>query len=469
MIASLADDLSSADENAAPATSPAAQRRVRERREIVALGCQGVGVRRIAWRAERHISTVRRCLARSQAGQPFADRPRSGRPRRYGLDTRLSVVGFYCQTSPLPGCGALSFRWAAQYLKESPLGLSISPSTIARILAEQTLRPHRSRYFLNITDPDFFPKMEHLVALMLDPPPWLFFFDECTGLQAKSRLAPSLPPMPGRPGLEEFDYVRNGRTDLLAFLERSTGRVFGRCFDHHRRDVLIDLFTEHVALQPADAQLHYVMDNLSTHYHNDLCQRVAELSGASYAPLATAQERRDWLGTRDKRIVIHFTPFHGSWLNMIEIWFGILSRKCLRGQSFSSVDDLKESIEGFIGTWNAHFAHPFTWRYTGEGLHEKVIRRFSRLLAIESPEMEIKFLTKQLQLMRNIGRDCGKSSSPDWQRLSELLQTKRSYVGQIIESDAKERRRVKAREALESLRIQFAADGFGAEVDTLVA
>lgn len=469
MIASLVDDLCPPDRNVARATSPAAERRLEERRRIVALGRLGVAGDRIAWRVGRHRSTVRRWLARGQAGQPFADGPRSGRPRRFGQDARFRVVAFYCQTSPLPGCGDWSLRWAAQRLRDHGAGLSMSPSTIARILSEQALRPHRNRYFLNITDPDFFPKMERLVALMLDPPPLLFFFDECTGLQAKSRLAPSLPPAPGRPGFEEFEYVRNGRTDLLAFLEQSTGRVFGRCYDHHRRDVLIELFTEHVALQPADAELHYVMDNLSTHYHDDLCRRVADLSGAPYVPLATGQERRDWLGSRDKRIAIHFTPFHGSWLNMIEIWFGVLSRKCLRRQSFACVEDLKANIEAFIETWNTHFAHPFTWRYRGEGLHEKVIRRFCRLLVIESPQMEIKFLTKQLLLMRNIGRDCGKSSTRDWWRLEDLVRAKSAYIDRIIESDEKARRRNRAREALEALRGMFGAQGASAVAGTLAA
>ena len=71
--------------------------------------------------------------------------------------------------------------------------------------------------------------------------------------------------------------------------------------------------------------IHYIMDNLSTHYHDDCCQTVAELSRVPYSPLKTGAERRQWLQSQHKRIVVHFVPFHASWLNMVEIWFRILS------------------------------------------------------------------------------------------------------------------------------------------------
>jgi len=140
------------------------------------------------------------------------------------------------------------------------------------------------------------------------------------------------------------------------------------------------------------------MDNLNTHFNDEFCKAVAELSNVTYDPLRTGIERRQWLQDENKRIVIHFTPFHGSWLNMIEIWFGILNKKCLKHQSFESVQLLQETIEEFIETWNTYFSHPFTWTYTGEELHEKAITRFNKLLLIESKQMDIKFLTKQLLL-----------------------------------------------------------------------
>ncbi|RZB36567.1 MAG: hypothetical protein SRB2_02063 [Desulfobacteraceae bacterium Eth-SRB2] len=144
------------------------------------------------------------------------------------------------------------------------------------------------------------------------------------------------------------------------------------------------------------------MDNLSTHYHNDFCRTVGELSNVPYMPLKTGIERRQWLQSPDKRIVVLFVPFHASWLNMVEIWFGILKRKCLKHDQFFSVEQLREAIMAFIETWNEFYAHPFDWSYTGAGLHEKAVRRFSRLLSIETDQMDAKFLTGQLLLMSNL-------------------------------------------------------------------
>lgn len=94
------------------------------------------------------------------------------------------------------------------------------------------------------------------------------------------------------------------------------------------------VFKEHVRTLPSDAQIHYIMDNLNTHFHDHFCEAVAELSDETYTPIEHGAERRKWLQKDDKRIVVHFVPFHGSWLNMIEIWFGILNKKCLKHQSF---------------------------------------------------------------------------------------------------------------------------------------
>jgi transposase len=174
----------------------------------------------------------------------------------------------------------------------------------------------------------------------------------------------------------------------MAFLNPKTGKIFAKCTSNHNTQTLTRVFTDHVHTLPGDAQLHYIMDNLNTHFSNDFCKTVAHLSGVTYDCLKTGIERRSWLQRDDKRIVLHFVPFHGSWLNMIEIWFGILSKKCLKYQSFPSVQILQEVIEEFIETWNRYFAHPFTWKYTGEGLHKKAITRFNKLLLIESNQVD---------------------------------------------------------------------------------
>jgi len=361
------------------------------------------------------------------------------------------TIAVYCQQSPpLPGVHQWSLSDAQRYFKEhfEMIGGPISRATIHRILLEHALRPHRRKYYLQITDPDFFPKMEHIIACYSDPPENLYCFDECTCIQALKRLTPTLPARAGQPALEDFDYRRNGTTDLLAFLNPATGNVYGQCTDNHDRHTLSEVFSSHVQMHPPDASIHYIMDNLSAHYHEDFCQTVAELSGVPYSSLKTGAERRQWLQSPHKRIVVHFVPFHASWLNMVEIWFGILKGKCLQYGHFFSVAQLCESIMAFIETWNEFYAHPFRWSYTGEGLHGKAVRRFCQLLFIQTDQMDAKFLARQLLLMSNIKENyLGLIPPADWDRLLNLAVEKRDYITHIIESDTRSQGQKKAREA----------------------
>jgi hypothetical protein len=412
---------------------------------------EGIDHRTIAVFIHAHPRTVRRWVGRLQEGHLFTDRPRRGRPRRFSDAARLTTIAVYCQQAPpLPGVHRWSLRDAHRYFNQHPdlLEASISRATIHRILLEHALRPHRRRYYLQITDPDFFPKMEHLIALYLNPPPNLFCFDECTCIQALQRLTPDLPVRAHGPVCEDFNYRRHGTTDLLAFLNPATGTVSGQCVPNHNRETLCRVFTAQVHTLPPEAAIHYIMDNLSPHYHDDFCHTVAQLSGVPYAPLKTGAQRREWLQSEHKRIVVHFTPFHASWLNMVEIWFGILNRKCLKHGHCSSVEQLCQEIPAFIDTWNDCFAHPFSWSYTGEGLHAKAVRRFCRLLALQTDQMDSKFLTSQLLLMSNVAENYLQLiPSADWLQLVHLAVDSHTYITHIIDTEIKPRRQQQAREA----------------------
>jgi hypothetical protein len=190
------------------------------------------------------------------------------------------------------------------------------------------------------------------------------------------------------------------------------------------------------------------MDNFSAHFHEDFCKIVAKLSNVPFSPLKTGAERRQWLQSPHKRIVVHFVPFHASWLNMVEIWFGILKGKCLKYGHFFSVEQLCESIMAFIETWNEFYAHPFRWSYTGDGLHQKAVRRFCQLLFIQTDQMECRFLEKQLLLMKNISESyLSFIPTADWARLINLAVEKRDYITGIIESETKPKVQKRAREA----------------------
>lgn len=430
------------------------EERLRQRKQIAILHKNNVPARRIAWFSQSHLRLVNRWIIRIESEQTISDHPRSGSPATFTEDICLKVIAFFCQRSPLPGCSRWSLRWAETHFKEHPelLGCAVSRASIQRILKMHALLPHKQKYFLQITDPDFFPKMEHIINLYLNPPAYLFCFDECTGIQALQRLTPDLPAGKGQPQRREFQYKRNGTSDFMAFLRPATGDIFGRCTPNHTTGTLIKVFTEHVKQQPYDAVLHYICDNYNTHYHDKFCKVIAKLSGVKYRLLKTGKERRAWLQSEDKRIVVHFLPFHGSWLNMIEIWFGILKNKCLKDGWFESVGALRQAIYDFIGTWNTYFAHPFNWTYTGQDLYAKVIHRFIKLLQIETKQMEIKFFIKQLLLMKNLARNYWlQVDSQDWEQLLDLITQKDTYIKELINRGPKKKQRFNAEQSLAEL------------------
>ena len=423
---------------------------------MVALTAAGVAVKAIGIFVQRSVWTVRRWLERSETTEDLSDLARAGRPAIYSEETKLRMVAFYCQTQPLTGCGRWSLRWAARHLEAEPgtEGVAPSKSTLQRFLKSNQLKPHQSRYFLHITDPDFFPKMEHLVELYKNPPPHLFFFDECPGIQALKRLMPDLQTDKMKRRLEEFEYIRNGTLDVFAFLHHADGKVALECRADHTTKTFIDVFERHAERLPKTEQVHYVMDNLSSHRSYLFCRLVAQLSEVRCPPekeLNTQSKRIQWLRRVDKRIVIHFTPFHGSWLNLVEIWFGIMGRKVLT-ESFISPDDLKGALLAFADTWNLLLAHPFRWSYTGKGLHEKAVKRFAKMLSNAPTQINLRTLTILLMLMTNLlGDDFAKVSTETWNLLAQSLSSQSETIAAIIRQEPGPVRKKKAELALANL------------------
>jgi len=430
--------------------------RVPRREAMVALRALEVPVKAVASVVGCCASTVQRWTHRRTQAADLHDHPRCGRPERYCETTRLKTVAFYCQTQPLPGCGRWSLRWAALHLRARPerIGATPSKSTIHRILSNNRLKPHRSQYFLHITDPDFFPKMEHLVALYRDPPRNLFFFDECPGIQVLKRLTPDLRTEQMQKRLEEFEYIRNGTLDVLAFLNNADGTVYAQCHGDHTTATFLDVFERHVSQVSPAEQLHYVMDNLSSHRGYRFCQAVADLSNVhcpAQSELDTAAKRAAWLQAGDKRIVIHFTPYHGSWLNLVEIWFGITNRKVFR-ESFDSPEHLMEAFLAWLSQWNGLLAHPFRWTYDGEGLHDKAVKRFTAMLNNAADQLDIRILTKELLLMTNLlGSYFTKVSTDIWNQLTRTLHAQHELLTATIQHEDGPVRKKKAENALAGL------------------
>lgn len=153
----------------------------------------------------------------------------------------------------------------------------------------------------------------------------------------------------------------------------NTGEVYADCRSDHQISTIIDVFESNLQSVPQDEPLDYMMDNLNSHCYYELCQLIAKYSQVECPPekqLDTMQKRRQWLMQDNKRLIFHYTPYHGSWLNQVEYWFAMLNQKCLK-ETYQSANAIFKAIQQFVGLYNQLLAKPFNWNYTGEGLQKK--------------------------------------------------------------------------------------------------
>ena len=384
------------------------------------------------------VKTVCMWKKRFNAGDGILDRPRSGRPLIISSAVNHKLLAFYCQHDPLPGFSRWSIRNAEKYLRNhlDILRCSVSRSSIHRLLKLHALKPYRIKYFLQICDPNFFPKMEKIIKVYQIYNKYLFCLDECTGLQALERKAPRLPAQGKCPVYLEPEYMRHGTVSILSILQVVTGQVFTECIPDHTSVTIISAVQNHVLRYDKSAELHFICDNYSSHSTGEFCRGIAELCRVPLPRLKTVKERRQWFDSPEKRIIFHFLPTHGSWLNLIENWFGILQQKALKDESFLSTTDLENRIMAYNNTWNTEFAQPFRFSYTGKGLHEKVISRFTKWMQMQSPQLSIKFLEKQLKLMLNLTTSYWPMAQRNmWNLLQTTLVEKADFIKGIIGTD----------------------------------
>jgi DDE superfamily endonuclease len=281
-------------------------------------------------------------------------------------------------TTPPADLGVPTSHWslddlAFQILKDAHYK-DMSRSTVGRILAEADLQPHRCRYWLQRHDPDCEAKALDVCQLyrdafgLLAQGELVVSVDEKTSIQALERLYETRPARPGLIERREFEYLRHGTRCLIGSLVVPTGQVIGSVTARRGRWDFVRHIRDVVEMFPHVKRFHWVMDNLNTHWTFELCRYLAVDAGCweKGLRLRTGKERRAYLTAGCSRHVIHFTPKHGSWLNQIEIWFGVLQRRVLRRGNFTSVEDLARKILEYIAYYNAHHAHPYEWTYTGK-------------------------------------------------------------------------------------------------------
>ena len=299
----------------------------------------GLGVSRpMVWRWQQR-------FAEEGADGLLRDKTRKPGKPPVAAETVARVVALTCAEPPHEAT-----HWTGRAMARAA---GISLTSVQRIWAAHKLQPHRVRTFKRSRDPDFASKLADVVGLYLDPPSQavVLSIDEKSQIQALDRTQPGLPIKPGRCGTMTHDYKRHGTTTLFAALNVLDGSVIGRCMQQHRHEEFIRFLNEVERAVPADKQIEAVVDNYATHKHPKV---------------------KAWLG-RHPRWTFHFTPTSGSWLNAVENFFSVLTRKRIRRGSFHSIVDLQAAIKRYLAEHNAE-PKPFVWTASAASILAKLDR-----------------------------------------------------------------------------------------------
>ena len=299
------------------------------------LGCiDGEPVSQIARRLRVRPNTVIDWRSRFEREGPtgLLDRSRSGKPIQYGTDFRKQVMELL--EKPPPQGQA---HWDGPGVAEQ---LNTSVHAVWRVLRKEGICLSRQRSWCVSTDPEFTAKAADIVGLYLNPPEnaLVISVDEKPSIQALERSTGYVETDNGKivRGFKST-YKRHGTLNLFAALEVATGAIHTETTEKKRRIEFLEFMDHVVAELPDSKEIHVILDNYSIHKKNDA-----------------------WLAAHPN-VSFHFTPTSASWLNQVEIWFGIMSRKALRGASFRSVIELRQAIEAFVAAYGPK-AKPFVWR-----------------------------------------------------------------------------------------------------------
>jgi transposase len=271
------------------------------------------------------------------------DAPRPGRHKTLGAKKIEAIVNATLHTTPRDAT-----HWSSRTMARAH---EVSAATVQRIWRAHGLQPHRSESFKLSRDPEFVPKLRDVVGLYLNPPEkaMVFCVDEKSQIQALDRTAPVLPLRPGIPARQTYDYIRHGTTTLFAALNVLDGTVIGRCQPRHRHVEFIEFLEQLDRSTSRRLELHLILDNYRTHKH----------------PRVVA-----WLAAHP-RFTLHFIPTSSSWLNLVERWFGEITRKRIRRGTFRSVPELTKAIYAYLRETNKA-PRPFIWTATATKIMRKI-------------------------------------------------------------------------------------------------
>jgi transposase len=384
---------------------------ISQRATIILLGFQGllnqeiasrvglnrnqVGIWRQRWRDAWDALCVWECTQSHRLREAildiFADAPRPGAPPTFTAEQVAQIVALACEPPKLSGRPI--DHWTLRELRDEAIARKIvediSVSQVGRFLQQAAVQPHRKKMWLNTTEKDpqkFQAEVENVCRTYLEAPAkavtdgtHTVSVDEATSLQAIERNAPDKPAQPDSIPKQEFEYTRHGTTTLTAGLDVVTGMIVCPTLEQTRTE---PEFVKHIArtvdTDPAGEWI-FVVDCLNTHMSESLVKFVAQRCGlpetlgkkSTSGILESMATRKEFLSDVNHRIRFVYLPKHSSWLNQIEIVFGIIHRKLLRSGNFTSVTDLESQLQAFMDYYNKTMAHPFAWTYTGKPVQKQ--------------------------------------------------------------------------------------------------
>jgi transposase len=209
--------------------------------------------------------------------------------------------------------------------------------------------------------------------------------DEMTSLQANERRAPDKRPLPGQYGKQECQYTRHGTLSLTGSWDVVAGQFIQSTIAKTRTaEDFASHILESIQSDP-NGQWVFVMDNLNTHYGEPIVRVIAKLLGIDESTLGDKKKRKGILGSEasrkafvtneSHRIRFVFIPKHSSWLNQIEMVFGVIARRVMRNGNFTGLGDLENKLQQFIDYFNRTFAKPISWKYDGTSSGSKNLER----------------------------------------------------------------------------------------------
>ncbi len=353
-----------------------------------------IGIWRRRWQRAFNALVRIECTADSAAAlrhaieEVLTDEPRPGCPGKFTAEQITLLFALACEPPEKSGLPITHGTGAALAAEAVQRGLveSLSVSPVNRLLRAAERQPPRSRYWLNTTekDPELFQTQVQIVWACSHDAPQRYCHhdthtlsvDEMTGIQALERIATTLPMKPGQTERREFEYKRHGTLTLIGNFHVVTGELIAPTLGPTRTEADFATHSEQTIALAPQARYVFVLDNLNIHCSATLVELVARRCGikddlgqkGKRGVLKSMKSRQEFLLEQSHRLRFVYTPQHSSWLNQIEIVFGVIMRKVVRRGSFPSVDDLRTKLLAFIDYFNQVFAKPFKWTYTGRPL-----------------------------------------------------------------------------------------------------